>query len=93
MIKLAVTGAAGRMGRSIIQAVHASPEVELSCALEHPGADAVGVDAGVAAGVGAIGVEIGAELSAQEFDVLIDFTAPAATIAFESTFIHWKWTS
>jgi len=80
MIKLAVTGAAGRMGRTLIQAAHANPEVELSCAVEHEGSDSVGLDAGILAGVGTLGIPIEAALTNQEFDVLIEFTTPEATM-------------
>ncbi len=80
MIKLAVTGAAGRMGRCVVQAVHANPDVELSCAVEHEDSDSLGLDAGVVAGVGGLGVAIDSELAEQFFDVLIEFTTPGATL-------------
>lgn len=81
MIKLAVTGAAGRMGKTIVQAAHASPDIELSCAVEYQGSDAVGLDAGEVAGVGPLGVAIDDALADQEFDVLIEFTTPVASVA------------
>jgi len=80
MIKVAVTGAAGRMGRTIVQAIHANPHVELSCAVEHQGSDSVGLDAGVVSGIGSLGVVIDSTLADQDFDVLIEFTTPAATV-------------
>ena len=83
MTKIAVTGAAGRMGRQIIEAIHAHDGVELGAALERPGSPMLGLDAGELAGIGKLGVSIGdsIEAAAPHFDVLIDFTLPEVTIA------------
>lgn len=82
MIKVAVTGAAGRMGKMLIEALSQTDKAELTVALEHPSSSLLGADAGECAGVGRLGVVIGSGLAdADNFDVLIDFTAPAATIA------------
>jgi 4-hydroxy-tetrahydrodipicolinate reductase len=83
MTRIAISGAAGRMGRHLIEACHLAPVVELSVALEHPDSPLLGADAGDLAGVGRLGVALGADLGAVtgEFDVLIDFTRPAATLA------------
>ncbi len=81
MIKVAVTGAAGRMGKTLIEALSQTDKAVLTVALEHPSSSLLGADAGECAGVGRLGVAIGSDLaSAADFDVLIDFTAPAATI-------------
>lgn len=82
MICIGISGAAGRMGRVLIEAVTSHPEAKLGAALERPGATAIGVDAGVLAGLAPVGVVVAADLAAiaQDFDVLIDFTAPAATL-------------
>ena len=82
MIKVAVTGAAGRMGKTLIEALSQTDKAELTVALEHPSSSLLGADAGECAGVGRLGVAIESDLAAAaDFDVLIDFTAPAATIA------------
>ena len=52
-MKIAVTGAAGRMGRELIRAVHAQESCVLSGAIEQPGSLALGQDAGLLAGLGA----------------------------------------
>ena len=80
--QIAVTGAAGRMGRHLIEACRDAPEVALSAALVHPGSAMIGLDAGEMAGLGALGVCIGGDLSAvaRAFDVLIDFTRPEVTL-------------
>ena len=85
MIKVAVAGAAGRMGKAIIQACQDHEQVQLSCATESVESGAIGLDAGEVAGVGALQVLIGGELSPADFDVLIDFTTPQATIEHAQT--------
>ena len=83
MTRIAIAGAAGRMGRNLIQAVHDTAGLELAAALEHPDNTLLGSDAGDLAGLGRLGVVLGADLAAVsgEFDVLIDFTRPEPTLA------------
>lgn len=83
MIRVAVTGAAGRMGKTNIEALHAADGVELGAAIVEPDSSLVGADAGEVAGVGKLGVSIVGSLQEvlNDFDVLIDFTAPQATLA------------
>jgi len=83
MTRIAITGAAGRMGRSLIEAVHNTEGLELTVALEHPDSTLLGSDAGELTGLGRLGVALGADLAAvsDEFDVLIDFTRPQPTLA------------
>ncbi|NKN33554.1 4-hydroxy-tetrahydrodipicolinate reductase [Marichromatium bheemlicum] len=82
-IRIAVAGAGGRMGRALVQAVTEAEGVVLGAATERAGSSLLGTDAGELAGVGALGVTLVAELATvlDDFDVLIDFTAPAATLA------------
>lgn len=82
-LRIAVTGAGGRMGRTLIEAIHNAPNCVLSAAFERPGSSLVGTDAGELAGVGRNGVIVGADLAGavNQFDVLIDFSVPAATLA------------
>jgi 4-hydroxy-tetrahydrodipicolinate reductase len=83
MPRIAITGAAGRMGRSLIEAVHNTEGLELTAALEHPDSTLLGSDAGELTGLGRLGVTLGADLAAasDKFDVLIDFTRPEPTLA------------
>jgi 4-hydroxy-tetrahydrodipicolinate reductase len=83
MTRIAITGAAGRMGRSLIEACTQTDGVDVTVALEHPDNSLLGSDAGDLVGVGKLGVLIGADLAAvvEDFDVLIDFTRPAPTLA------------
>ena len=83
MIKTAITGAAGRMGRTLIEACEQAANVELGVAIERPDSSLIGADAGELAGVGHKGVAINENLAAvsDNFDVLIDFTRPEVTMA------------
>lgn len=87
MTRVAIAGAAGRMGLSLIQACQMSEHVELGAATERPGGAAVGRDAGELAGLSAMGVPLVEDLAAvtDRFDVLIDFTSPEATLAHAET--------
>ncbi|MCX2802909.1 4-hydroxy-tetrahydrodipicolinate reductase [Microbulbifer thermotolerans] len=80
-VKVAVTGFGGRMGRALAQALAQSEAAALSAAVVRPGSSLVGADAGEVAGLGGNGLEIVDSLERADFDVLIDFTAPAATLA------------
>ena len=58
MIKVAVTGAAGRMGSGIIRKISEQDDMEVVAAIEIPNSPLAGNDAGIQAGIGEIGVEI-----------------------------------
>ncbi len=79
---VAIVGAAGRMGRTLVQACQDSTELRLTVATEHEGAPVLGADAGEVAGVGSLGVPIVAALeqAGADFDVVIDFTRPEASM-------------
>ncbi|KZZ04020.1 4-hydroxy-tetrahydrodipicolinate reductase, partial [Oleiphilus sp. HI0073] len=69
-------------GKMLIEALDQSSEARLTAAVVLPDSSAIGADAGELAGLGKNGVKIVGELSAvvDDFDVLIDFTAPDATL-------------
>ncbi len=81
-VRVAIIGAAGRMGRALIQAVTEGEGVTLTAAIDRPGNTLIGTDAGELAAMGKLGVKVVDSLAAvvNDFDVLIDFTAPAATV-------------
>ncbi len=83
MIRIAVTGASGRMGRTLIEAVAAAEDTHLTAAIERPESSLIGADAGELAGLGRNGIVVVDNIEAvmDDFDVLIDFTAPVATLA------------
>jgi len=82
MIRIAITGATGRMGCSLVQACQQTPDFELSVATARAPSAAIGSDAGQLAGVGPLGVTVIGSLEGLtgDFDVLIDFTRPEATM-------------
>jgi 4-hydroxy-tetrahydrodipicolinate reductase len=82
MINIAITGAAGRMGRALIEATHQSEALQLGAAIERPGSSVIGADAGELAGVGRVDVSVAQRLDdiIDDFDVLIDFTRPEVTL-------------
>ncbi|WP_126454581.1 4-hydroxy-tetrahydrodipicolinate reductase [Sulfuriflexus mobilis] len=82
MTRIAITGAAGRMGRALIEAGHTAEGVELATAIERSGSSVIGADAGELAGIGTLGVRVGDDLAAAigDFDVFIDFTRPEVTL-------------
>jgi 4-hydroxy-tetrahydrodipicolinate reductase len=80
--RIAVVGAAGRMGRAIVRVIAETPAAALAAAVERAGAPELGGDAGTLAGVGALGVALDAKLpDADAAEVWIDFSAPAAAVA------------
>ncbi len=81
--RIAVTGAAGRMGRMLIEAISTSTQAELTVAIERKGSSLIGTDSGELAGIGKNNVLVVDDIAdvVDSFDVLIDFTAPQATIA------------
>ena len=83
MIKVAVTGAAGRMGGRIVSLVTESAGLEVSAAVEMAGHPKVGEDAGYVAGCGDLGVPITDDLeqALAGADILVDFTWPEVTLA------------
>ena len=81
---IVITGASGRMGQMLVKAVMASDKCHLVGALERTGHAWVGQDIGTAMG----GAEMGVTVTDDALEVfakaqaVIDFTAPAATVAF-----------
>ena len=82
-MRLIVAGAGGRMGRALVRVISETPGAVLAGALEAPGSELLGKDAGVLAGLPANDVKLSADLWAMSAnaDGILDFTVPAATIA------------
>lgn len=80
MTRVAINGAAGRMGRNLVAACLDDPALELAAAFEHGAHAALGRDAGETAGRESAGVPISSDLAAAPFDVLVDFTRPEVTL-------------
>lgn len=83
MTQVGVCGAAGRMGRTILEVCNDTDGINIGAAIEHPQSSMLGMDACELAGLGKQGTLIVPDIAsvANDFDVLIDFTLPDATIA------------
>jgi 4-hydroxy-tetrahydrodipicolinate reductase len=81
-LRIAIAGSAGRMGRTLIEAVLNATDVQLAAALEHPSSPFIGKDAGELIGA-PCGVAVTADIDAalSHADCLIDFTRPEGTLA------------
>jgi 4-hydroxy-tetrahydrodipicolinate reductase len=82
-IRLLIAGAGGRMGRALVRAASETKGFAVTGAFEGKGAPGIGKDAGELAGVGALGVKIVSDPASlmKNADAVLDFTAPAATVA------------
>lgn len=82
MRRIAVIGAAGRMGKTLIEAVTQTEGAVLAAAIERPESSLLGADAGELAGVGRLGIPVAGSVqeAVEHFDVLIDFTHPTTTL-------------
>ena len=83
-MKLAIAGAAGRMGRVLTRIVHETEGCSVAGGLEPEGSQFLGADMGDLAGLGPLGVMVGSDplTLLSKIDGVIDFTIPAATLAF-----------
>ncbi len=85
-MRLVVVGAAGRMGRTLVRAVSENPDTVLHAAIEREGSPAIGQDSGLVAGVPANGIPVTSDALTAfvRAQGVLDFTAPAATLAFSA---------
>jgi len=84
MMRIAVVGASGRMGLCLIKAAALAKNAELTVAASRPESLAIGRDAGELASISEIGIQVVGDLASvvDQFDVLIDFTRPDASMDF-----------
>ena len=73
MIQLAIAGAAGRMGRTLIEAAHENPQTQVVHGFEQPGSSNIDLDSGELAGIGNNGVSITDHIGSTDFDTLVEF--------------------
>src|SRR5690606_26889483 len=80
-MRLALFGATGRMGLSIVRLAHAAGDVQIVGAIVAASDPALGRDVGELAGVGAVGCVVGADVQSGLLgaDVVIDFSVASAT--------------
>lgn len=81
MVRVAIHGAAGRMGQSITRVLHVDNQAALVAAMDRDGSDFVGGDIGLLSGIGENGVVVTSDLEAflKNVEVVIDFSTPSAT--------------
>jgi 4-hydroxy-tetrahydrodipicolinate reductase len=81
-VRIAIAGAGGRMGQTLIEAILDAPDLALRAAFDLPSSGLAGRDAGERFGR-ATGVKVGSDPAdaVRSADVLIDFTRPAGTMA------------
>jgi 4-hydroxy-tetrahydrodipicolinate reductase len=82
-VRIGIVGAAGRMGRMLIEEIVGTPGAALAAASESPGHATLGSDAGVVAGVKPLGIRIvpDPKVVFEIADAVIDFTVPKASVA------------
>src|ERR1700722_9979380 len=83
-MRVVIAGAGGRMGRTLIGTIAATKGMTLAGAVDAPGSAVIGRDAGELSGLGANGIKVTSDAAAllKNADGLIEFTIPAATLAF-----------
>ncbi|MCG9678108.1 4-hydroxy-tetrahydrodipicolinate reductase [Vibrio sp. Isolate24] len=83
MVRIAIAGAAGRMGRNLVKATYLNSQSQVGAGSERPESSLVGVDIGELCGEGKFDVVLTDDLTKDiaNFDVIIDFTAPSSTLA------------
>ena len=81
--KIGVVGAAGRMGQMLTREIAAAEGCLVAGGTERAGSPALGRDLGELAGLAPLGVSVGDDADAlfRAADAVLDFTAPAATLA------------
>lgn len=84
MVKIGLVGVSGRMGVCLTKAAALAEQAELTVAVSRSESLAVGKDAGELAGISTLGLAVGSDLAAavDQFDVLIDFTHPEASMQY-----------
>ena len=81
MTRIAIAGAAGRMGQAIIRIASGDDRLEIAHAFEEPGHGLLETDVGSLVGSDPMGMTITDTIESRDFDVLIDFTSPMATMS------------
>jgi 4-hydroxy-tetrahydrodipicolinate reductase len=81
MTRIAIAGAAGRMGQAIIRVASGDDRLEITHAFEEPGHGLLETDVGSLVGSEPMGITITDTVESRDFDVLIDFTSPMATMS------------
>ncbi|MBD1576087.1 4-hydroxy-tetrahydrodipicolinate reductase [Vibrio sp. S11_S32] len=83
MVRIAIAGAAGRMGRNLVKATHINPAAQVGAGSERAESSLIGVDIGELCSESKFDVVLVDDLAnaIEQFDVIVDFTAPVSTLA------------
>ncbi|MDX2287517.1 MAG: 4-hydroxy-tetrahydrodipicolinate reductase [Hyphomicrobiaceae bacterium] len=83
-LRIAIMGAGGRMGLELVRAAARTPGCAISGGTERTGASQIGADLGELAGLPKLGAVVSDNAAAvlDTADAILDFTSPAATVAF-----------
>jgi 4-hydroxy-tetrahydrodipicolinate reductase len=84
LLRIAIHGAAGRMGRRLVALGSVDPQLKIVAAIEAANHPCLGQDAGTLAGTGPLGVSLTSEITVP-VDVVIDFSIPAAAMSMIET--------
>lgn len=88
-IKLAIHGAAGRMGQRVVALAAGDARFEIVATLESATHPDLAKDAGLIAGVGELGVPL-AVVGESDADVVIDFSVPDAAVAAAAHCLEYR---
>ena len=80
-LRVAVTGASGRMGQAVARAISAEPDTDLACLVARPGSRLVGASAALIVGDESCAITVSDVLDLEAVDVVIDFTLPESSLA------------
>lgn len=90
MTNIAVSGASGRMGKTLIQSVIDHRDLKLTAAIDHCRSPILTQDAATLVGLDACGIKVNSDLGQSQFDLLIDFTRPRATLQYLDACLKMK---
>ena len=90
MINIAISGSSGRMGRTLIHSVIEHSALSLTAAIDHDQSPDLDKDAALLVGLDTCGVTVNCDLNQSDFDVLVDFTRPEATMSYLQTCVNKK---
>lgn len=90
-VALAVPGALGRMGRSVLSVASQDPGWSIVGGWDRPGHAETGKDLGLAVGLAPLGVALAAAPALDGADVIVDFTAPTPTLELMRAILHSRW--
>jgi 4-hydroxy-tetrahydrodipicolinate reductase len=84
MTRIAIVGATGRMGRCLIKSAMLNSQITLTTVIARPNSKEIGTDSGLLAGIEKTFITVTDSLESKlsDFDILIDFTNPEASIKF-----------